>query len=246
MTESFPTRNPGVPRHVAVIMDGNGRWARQRRWNRIRGHREGIESVRAVVRAARNAGVRYLTLYAFSSENWGRPSGEVRALMAMLRRFLRAEVPELKSEGVRVRAIGEVDNLPGPSLKAVRWAEAETAECEVLDLVLALSYGGRAEILSAVRGLLQAHTPPEEIDEVRFRRFLYAPDLPDPDLLIRTSGELRVSNFLLWQIAYAEIYVTDVLWPDFREDDFEQALRDYAGRERRFGLTAEQIRGEES
>ncbi len=246
MTTPTPSAADAVPRHVAIIMDGNGRWARQRRWNRIRGHREGIESVRAVVRAARSAGVRYLTLYAFSSENWGRPTSEVRALMGMLRRFLRVEVPELKSQGVRVRAIGDLASLPEPSLAAVRWAEAETRGCEVLDLVLALSYGGRAEILSAVRGLLETGAAPEAVDEEQFRKFLYAPDLPDPDLLVRTSGELRVSNFLLWQIAYAELYVTDVLWPDFREEAFREALDDYAQRERRFGLTAEQIRGAKS
>jgi len=231
---------------VAIIMDGNGRWARKRHWNRIRGHREGIESVRAVVRAARSAGVRYLTLYAFSSENWGRPSGEVRALMGMLRRFLRSEVPELKSQGVRVRAIGDLASLPAKSLEAVRWAETATEGCETLDLVLALSYGGRAEILAAVRSLLAAGVRPEAVDEEIFRRYLYCPELPDPDLLIRTSGELRVSNFLLWQMAYAEMYVTDILWPDFREEAFRAALQDYARRERRFGLTADQVRGGDS
>jgi len=230
-----------VPRHVAVIMDGNGRWARQRRWNRIRGHREGIESVRAVVRAAREAGVRYLTLYAFSSENWGRPSREVRALMGLLRRFLRRETPELKSQGVRIRGMGELEQLPPQSLAALRWAESETAGCSGLDLVLALSYGGRAEILEAVRALLREGVAPGAVDEGCLRAHLYAPDLPDPDLLIRTSGELRVSNFLLWQIAYTEIFVTELLWPDFREDAFREALRGYARRERRFGLVSEQV-----
>ncbi|MHB8765944.1 MAG: polyprenyl diphosphate synthase [Deferrisomatales bacterium] len=232
---------PGVPRHVAVIMDGNGRWATLRRWNRIRGHRAGIESVRAVVRAARSSGVRYLSLYAFSSENWARPAREVEALMALLARFLRAEVPELKRQGVRVRAIGELYRLPGAARAALEWAEAETESCRELDLVLALSYGGRGEIVAAAQALLRAGADPDRLDEAEFRRHLYAPDLPDPDLLIRTSGELRVSNFLLWQLAYTEIYVTDLLWPDFREAAFAAALGDYARRERRFGLTSEQL-----
>ncbi len=235
--------SPAVPRHVALIMDGNGRWARERGWSRIRGHREGIEAVRAVVRAARESGVRYLTLYAFSSENWRRPPGEVRAIMGLLRRFLRAEVPELRARDVRVRSIGEVERLPAASREALRWAEEETRECSGLDLVLALSYGGRSEILRAVRGLLADRADPETVDERSFRRRLYAPDLPDPDLLIRTSGEVRVSNFLLWQIAYTEIYVTDALWPDFREGAFRAALEDFSRRERRFGLTTEQLHG---
>ena len=237
--------NDPTPRHVAVIMDGNGRWARQKGWNRIRGHREGIESVRAVVRAARNAGVRYLTLFAFSSENWGRPPGEVRALMGLLRRFLRGEVPELLENGVRVRAIGEVERLPEPARETVRWAEERTRGCTGMDLVLALSYGGRDEILHAVRRLVREGVSPGEVDEAAFRSRLYAPDIPDPDLLIRTSGEMRISNFLLWQMAYTELYVTEVLWPEFREAEFREALADYARRERRFGLTSEQLgRGE--
>ncbi len=245
MNRPLPRPAPAVPRHVAIIMDGNGRWAKDRRWSRIRGHREGIESVRTVVRCAREAKVRYLTLYAFSSENWGRPVREVRALMGLLSHFLRAEVPELKRQGVRVRAIGELEQLPPRSRAALRWAEEETRECGGLDLVLALSYGGRAEILAAVRALLLEGVDPSVLDEDEFRRHLYAPDVPDPDLLIRTSGELRVSNFLLWQLAYTEIHVTDVLWPDFREDAFRAALADYAGRERRFGLTTEQLQGGE-
>ncbi|MBE0616376.1 MAG: di-trans,poly-cis-decaprenylcistransferase, partial [Proteobacteria bacterium] len=193
---------------------------------------------------AREVGVRYLTLYAFSSENWGRPVREVRALMGLLSHFLRAEVPGLKEKGVRVRAIGDREQLPGRSRAALRWAEEETAECGVLDLILALSYSGRAEILTAVRELLVERADPESLDEASFRRHLHAPDVPDPDLLIRTSGELRISNFLLWQIAYTELYVTDVLWPDFREEAFREALANYARRERRFGLTTEQLRGE--
>ncbi len=242
MTSSDP---PGaVPRHVAIIMDGNGRWARRRRWNRVRGHREGIESVRAVVRAARAAGVRYLTLFAFSTENWGRPAREIRALMGMLGRFLRAEVPDLRRNGVRVRAIGELDRLPAGARDALVWAEAQTRDGATLDLVLALSYGGRGEILHAVRALVASGADPEEIDEASFRAHLYAPDIPDPDLLIRTSGEMRLSNFLLWQLAYTEVVVSDVLWPDFRETEFRSALEAFACRERRFGLTTEQLNEE--
>jgi undecaprenyl diphosphate synthase len=230
-----------VPRHVAIIMDGNGRWAKKRRWNRVRGHREGIESVRAVVREARQAGIRYLTVYAFSSENWGRPPAEVKALMDLLRRFLKGEVPELLEQGVRVRSIGEVERLPPSALETLRWAEHATDQCTGMDLVLALSYGGRGEILAAVREILRRGISPAEVDETTIRDCLYAPDIPDPDLLIRTSGELRVSNFLLWQLAYTEIYVTDVLWPEFREAAFRDALQAYASRERRYGLTEEQV-----
>ena len=230
-----------VPRHVAVIMDGNGRWARQRHWNRVRGHREGIESVRAVVRAARHWNVRYLTLYAFSVENWGRPPREVRALMGLLRNFLRTEVPELERQDVRVRSLGDIARLPEAAAETLAWAEARTAHCEGLDLCLALSYGGRDEILEAVRHCIRDGVSPETLTEDGFRSRLYAPDIPDPDLLIRTSGELRISNFLLWQIAYTEIYVTDVLWPEFREAEFGEAVRAFGKRQRRFGLTDEQM-----
>jgi undecaprenyl diphosphate synthase len=235
-----PASAGGVPRHVAVIMDGNGRWARQRHWNRVRGHREGIESVRALVRAARDSGVRFLTVYAFSTENWGRPEREVRALMGLLRRFLQVEVPELRAKGVRVRTIGDIDRLPPAARETLAWAVAETAACSDLDLCLALSYGGREEILHAVKRCLADGLSADAVDEDALRSRLYAPDIPDPDLLIRTSGELRVSNFLLWQIAYTEIYVTDTLWPEFREDQFRQALSAYRARQRRFGLTDEQ------
>jgi len=242
---SLPGTGGSVPRHVAVIMDGNGRWARQRHWNRVRGHREGIESVRVLVRSARGCGVRYLTLYAFSTENWGRPEREVRALMALLRRFLRVEVPELKQQGVRVRAIGDLERLPEEVRETLAWAQTETVACDQLDLCLALSYGGREEILRAVRSCLVDGVAPADLDEAALRSRLYAPDIPDPDLLIRTSGELRVSNFLLWQLAYTELYVTETLWPEFREDEFREALAAYSRRQRRFGLTDEQVAGGE-
>lgn len=246
VSRTAPSQRGRIPQHVAIIMDGNGRWARQRNWSRVRGHREGIESVREVVRAARDAGVEYLTLYAFSAENWGRPPLEVRALMVLLQRYLRREIPELKREGVRVRAMGERARLPAQAREALAWAEDETLGCRRLQLILALSYGGREEILRAARALLQQGFDPDRLDEEAFRLRLDAPDVPDPDLLIRTSGEMRVSNFLLWQMAYAEIYVTDVLWPDFRGAQFRRALEEYAGRERRFGLTAEQARQRET
>lgn len=226
-----------IPSHIAVIMDGNGRWAKSRRLGRVRGHREGIESVRCVVREARKVGVKYLTLFAFSSENWGRPQTEINALMGLLRRFLKAEVPTLQKEGVKIRSIGSTWKLPKPALETLKWAENQTADCEGMNLVLALSYGGREEIINAVQSIVKEGLDAEAVSEEVFRRHLYADDVPDPDLLIRTSGEMRISNFYLWQIAYSEMYVTDVLWPDFREVDFQKALDSYALRERRFGLT---------
>lgn len=243
MNQPETKNNSDVPQHVAIIMDGNGRWAKLRKLPRVRGHREGIVSVRKVVRAASDAGVKYLTVYAFSSENWGRPPTEVRALMGFLARFLKKEVPELKKERVRLRAIGNLDHLPPKALKTLRWAEEETAGEPGMQFILALSYGGRDEILSAVRSLMDEGVSPEELDEALFRKHLYAPDIPDPDLLIRTSGEMRISNFLLWQIAYSEIYMTDVFWPDFREEEFSKALEVFSKRERRFGLTSDQLSG---
>ncbi len=232
-----------LPRHVAVIMDGNGRWAARRRWGRVRGHRAGIEAVRKIVAAAREAGVRYLTLYAFSSENWERPRAEVTALMGMLAKNLAAEVPDLVERGVRLRAIGELDRLPRAAREALAGADAATASCDKLDLILALSYGGRTEIVNAVRAIAREGLAPGEIDEAAIQSRLYAPDVPDPDLVIRTSGEARLSNFLLWQVAYAEFHFTDVLWPDFGREEFFAALADYAGRERRFGRTSRQLGG---
>jgi undecaprenyl diphosphate synthase len=228
---------------VAVIMDGNGRWAARRRWGRVRGHMAGVKAVRTAVSSALEAGVRYLTLFAFSSENWNRPAAEVGALMGLLARNLAAEVPELRRQGVRLRTVGNRTLLPAAARRAVAEAEEATRGGERLDLILALSYGGRSEILDAARSIVRDGLTPEEIDEETFRARLYAPDVPDPDLVIRTSGEARVSNFLLWQIAYAEFYLTDVLWPDFGRDDFFAALDDYARRQRRFGMTGGQLAG---
>jgi undecaprenyl diphosphate synthase len=228
-----------LPRHVAIIMDGNGRWARQRHKRRIDGHRAGTASVREVVETAARVGVEVLTLYAFSVENWKRPKREISALMTLLRRFLTAELATLIRSNVRLRLLGRLSELPQDVQRGLEEAMASTRHCTGLTLNVALNYGGRTEIVDAVRGLLAAMRldgrPPEAVDEAALAAHLYTAGQPDPDLLIRTSGELRVSNFLLWQIAYAEIWVTDVLWPDFRRRNFLEALRAYQARERRYG-----------
>ncbi len=222
-----------VPTHVGIIMDGNGRWAQQRGLPRVMGHKVGVESVRSVIRAARKVGVRYLTLYTFSSENWQRPAEEVGALMYMLRILLRREIKNLNHLGVQVRAIGELHLLPPDVLNILNHTIEETSKNDKLVLTLALSYGGRREIVSAVNKIIREGV--KEVDEESFRRYLYDPDLPDVDLIIRTAGEYRLSNFLLWQSAYAELYFTSTLWPDFREEDFFRALEDYSKRVRKFG-----------
>jgi undecaprenyl diphosphate synthase len=227
-------------------MDGNGRWAKKRSLNRIRGHREGAESVRDIVRACRETGIEVLTLYAFSTENWQRPRQEISALMGLLKNFLRSELSEMMENGIRLNAIGQIERFPDDVLTVLREVMDQTRKNPGMILNLALSYGGRDEIVTAARriaaevqaGRLQA----EEISEGVFSKYLYTEGLPEPDLLIRTSGEMRISNFLLWQIAYTEIYVTDTLWPDFRRDELIQILRDYEKRERRFGVTGDQIK----
>jgi undecaprenyl diphosphate synthase len=228
-----------LPQHVAIIMDGNGRWAREKGKPRIFGHRAGIESVRDVVRACSQIGIGYLTLYTFSRENWRRPRSEVTALMRMLRDLLRKEIEELDENDVRVRGIGRIDDLPDSVRSELRKARERTEANKGLVLILALSYGGRDEIADAAARaateVAEGNILPADITEEAFSGFLYAPDIPDPDLLIRTSGELRVSNFLLWQIAYSEIWVTDVLWPDFSRKELFDALASYQKRERRFG-----------
>lgn len=228
-----------LPQHIAIIMDGNGRWAKEKGRPRIFGHRAGIESVRDIVRACSQIGIKYLTLYTFSRENWRRPKSEVRALMKMLRDLLLKEVEELDENNVKVTAIGRIDDLPDSVQSVLSKACERTRSNTGLVLVLALSYGGRDEIVDAAskvaREVLEGSLEPGDIDEKIFARFLYAPGVPDPDLLIRTSGELRISNFLLWQIAYSEIWVTDVLWPDFKREELYRALADFQNRERRFG-----------
>jgi undecaprenyl diphosphate synthase len=236
-----------MPRHVAIIMDGNGRWAERRGLSRIEGHREGLEAVREVVRAAGDLGVEVLTLYAFSLENWNRPQSEVAELMRLLEHYLAVELPEVIEKEIEVRAIGRLERLPPSVRQRVGDAIEKSRGGRAMKLVFALSYGGRAEIVDAARKLVRdaelGKVDPETIDEKTFAAYLYDPELPDPDLLIRTGAESRVSNFLLWQIAYAELFTTDVMWPDFRAEHLRAALRDYQVRERRFGLTSAQVRG---
>lgn len=222
-----------IPLHVGIIMDGNGRWARKKGLPRVMGHKVGVESVRSVIRMARKIGIKYLTLYTFSSENWQRPKEEVTYLMQLLKTLLIREVDELNRQGVRIRAIGRLENLGREVLEALNYAVEKTKNNNELNLYLALSYGGRQEIVDAANRILKSGL--EEVDEENFRNFLYDPDLPDVDLLIRTAGEYRISNFLLWHTAYAELYITDVLWPDFREEEFLKAIEDYSKRIRKFG-----------
>ena len=236
-----PTR---LPQHVAIIMDGNGRWAQRRGLSRIEGHRRGKDSVRAMVETARRLGIRYLSLFAFSTENWRRPPREVNALMSLLRRYLRSEVKRLMKNEVQVRAIGDLERLPEAVRRELLDVVALTRENRRLVVGLCVSYGGREDIVEATRRLaqqVQAGTlEPAAIDSARFAAELGTAGMPDPDLLIRTSGEMRISNFFLWQLAYTELYVTETLWPDFREQALVDALVHYQQRERRFGLTSEQ------
>jgi undecaprenyl diphosphate synthase len=238
-----------IPRHVAIIMDGNGRWAEARGLERNAGHRAGIEAVRDVLRAANDFGVRFLTLYAFSSENWGRPQDEVRELMRLLEHYLVEEIQEVMDNDIRVRAMGRLDRLPPSIQKSVRDAVERSSTNQAMTLVFALSYGGRAEIVDAARKIARdaaaGELDPHGIDEKVFSSYLYEPELPDPDLLIRTGAEFRVSNFLLWQIAYTELYVTPLMWPDFRREHLAEAVLHYQSRERRFGKTSAQVDGAE-
>ncbi len=238
----------GLPRHVAIIMDGNGRWATQRGLSRVQGHRRGKESVREIVETAREIGIEVLTLYAFSTENWERPEREVGALMTLLRRYLRSELGKMMKNGIRLVAIGNLRRLPKDVLADLRAAEHETRRNRDMTVQLAVSYGSREEIVAAARrlarGVRDGEIAPEDIDEALFSRSLMTAGVPDPDLLIRTSGEMRLSNFLLWQVAYTELYVTATLWPDFRRAEFLAALDDYARRERRFGKTGDQMAAE--
>jgi undecaprenyl diphosphate synthase len=228
-----------VPRHVAIIMDGNGRWAQQHKLPRLSGHEAGRKSVKKVVQAAIAHGVRYLTLYAFSVENWQRPRDEVQGLMGLLRLVLREELAEMGREGVRLRAMGRLQDLPEAVREELESAIEKTKANTKLDLILALSYGSRVEITEAAKAIAHevksGQLDAEKITEETISQHLYTRGLPDPDLLIRTSGEMRISNFMLWQISYAEIHVTPVLWPDFGKEEFAAALADYARRDRRFG-----------
>ncbi len=224
-----------LPEHVAVIMDGNGRWAAQRHLPRVEGHRAGIDSVREVVESSARLGIKVLTLYAFSVENWKRPVSEVSTLMALLKRYLRLELNTLLRNNIRFHVIGREDELAPDIRLELKAAEERTAANTGMLFNIALNYGGRAEIVEAARRLLEAGVDPEGLDEQRFAGFLYTAGQPDADLLIRTSGEMRISNFLLWQIAYAEIWVTDTLWPDFRKRHLLEAVLAYQKRDRRYG-----------
>ena len=234
-----------LPGHVAVIMDGNGRWAKKRGLPRIEGHRAGIETVRRIVRFSGEIGLGYMTLYTFSSENWSRPPVEIRGLMELLAETLEKEVPELHKNHVRLRTIGDISILPQRSRNALRNAIEETSGNNGLTLILALNYGGRDELVMALKKIAQqvqnGELKPDDISARTIDSSLYTAGIPDPDLLIRTSGEYRLSNFLLWQLAYTELWITDVMWPDFSESDFLDALESYGTRERRFGKTSQQI-----
>jgi undecaprenyl diphosphate synthase len=230
-----PTHLSTIPRHVAIIMDGNGRWAAERGLPRVEGHRAGTENIRRIIEGCVELGVKVLTLYAFSTENWRRPDDEVSGLMEILGEVIDRETAELHANGVRLRHIGNLDGLP-PSLQMrVLYAVELTAENTRLTLNVAFNYGGRREIVEAVRRLIQDGLRPEDVDEERFSSYLYTAELPDPDLIIRTAGEMRLSNFLLWQAAYAEYWSTARYWPDFDRDDLVRAVQDFGHRARRFG-----------
>jgi undecaprenyl diphosphate synthase len=240
---STPQLNPeakaSLPQHIAIIMDGNGRWAKQRGLPRIEGHRQGAESARTVIRAAGELGIKYLTLYAFSAENWNRPKNEVDALMKYLVHYLKTETPELNKNNVRLEVIGQIHRLPENVQEHLKKSIATLSKNNGLTLVMALSYSSRIEIVDAVRRIAeetkQGKLEPADITEEVISQHLWTRNIPDPDLLIRTSGEMRVSNFLLWQISYSELVVTQTLWPDFRKPQFFDALEEYARRHRRFG-----------
>lgn len=232
-----------LPVHVAVIMDGNGRWAKKRKLNRVKGHEAGTKAVRAVVETSRELGIRWLTLYAFSEENWSRSDSEISALMRLLRRFIEDELPEMMRRGIRLQTIGRTEKLPEKTRKVLYEAMAQTRLNREMILTLALSYGGRQEITDAVRKIAEKVERGElasaQITGELITEHLYTEGMPEPDLLIRTSGEYRISNFLLWQIAYAEIFITETLWPDFRKEDYVSALVEFQKRERRFGKASD-------
>lgn len=235
-----------LPRHVAVIMDGNGRWAKSKGASRIFGHQNGVKSVKDVIEAAAEIGIEYITLYAFSTENWNRPAEEVNALMELLVKTIYDETPTLNKNKIRLLAIGDIKSLPEKCQQQLNAAMKDTAQNTRLNLVLALSYSAKWEILDAVKRIAEeaktGKISPENIDEKIFSDHLSTAGIPDPELMIRTSGECRISNFLLWQLAYAEFYFTETLWPDFRRDDFYKAIISYQNRERRFGKTGEQVK----
>jgi undecaprenyl diphosphate synthase len=230
-----------LPKHIAITMDGNGRWAKSKGKLRIFGHKNGVKSVRDTVEGAAEIGIEYLTLYAFSSENWSRPEREVNALMTLLVSAINKETKTLMDNNIRLSTIGNINKLPSKAQKELQEAIIKTKDNTRMTLVLALSYSGRGEIINAVQNIIKDGKKPEEINEDTFQQYLTTKSVPDPELLIRTSGEYRISNFLLWQIAYSELYFTDTLWPDFRRADLYKAILNYQSRERRFGKTTEQL-----
>ncbi len=223
-----------IPIHVSIIMDGNGRWAKRRGLPRVFGHREGAKSVEKAISFAKDVGIRYLSLFAFSTENWERPKSEIEAIFSLLVEYVNKKVPYLIEKNARLRFIGRREGLPEHIIKTIEEAEEKTKNCNSLDVIIALNYSGRAEIIDAVKKII-TENPEIDINEENFRNYLYIPEIPDPDLLIRTSGEKRISNFMLWELAYTELYFTETLWPDFDEKEFLKALYDYQSRERRFG-----------
>ena len=234
-----------IPRHIAIIMDGNGRWAKERGLPRIAGHREGINSVREITKICGEVGVKYLTLYTFSTENWSRPKTEVKALMTLLLSTIKKEIKELHKNDVKFSTIGDISILPKGTVKGIKEGEKLTFNNSGLNLILALNYGSRQEIISAVNNIVldikKGSLDSNSVDEKIFSSYLDTNNCPDPDLLIRTSGELRISNFLLWQSAYTEMYLTNTYWPSFRENELFTAIFDFQNRERRFGKTSEQL-----
>jgi undecaprenyl diphosphate synthase len=239
-----------VPQHVAIIMDGNGRWAARKHLPRVEGHRQGTKTVREIVKEARKQGIKYLTLYVFSSENWGRPGEEVSALMGLFERYLQSELNLMLDNGIRLRAMGQLERLPERVRKILADTEQKTAHYSEMQLILAVSYGSRQELVDAVQSIARkvklGEIQPEDISEASISNHLLLPDVPDPDLMIRTSGEMRISNFMLWQLAYTEIIISSSFWPDFSPAEFRECLEEYARRERRFGLTSQQAMGQEA
>lgn len=244
-----PDSRSNFPRHIAIIMDGNGRWARRRMMPRLEGHRQGAKSVRRAVEFCRRNGIEFLTLYAFSTENWQRPAGEVSGLMRLLSQFIDSELEEIYANDIRLRTIGQLDRLPGPLMEKVNAAIEKTSKNKAMVLNIALSYGGRQDIVNAAlkiaRDLKSGRLDEAAVNEQLFSRYLDTAGMPDPDLLIRTGDEKRLSNFLSWQSAYSELYFTPVLWPDFDDKEFMAAIEEYRSRQRRFGLISEQIDAEE-
>lgn len=224
-----------IPKHIAIIMDGNGRWAKEKGKLRVEGHKKGAENIEKIIDYSIKLGVKYLTVYAFSTENWRRPEAEVKALMKLFAKYLDDKKEELKKQGVKLLVTGTEENIPNKLLKKIRNTEEYLSDCNQITFNIAFNYGGRKEIVDGINKILKENRGNEEINEEEFKKYMYRPEIPDPELVIRTSGEFRVSNFLLWEIAYSEFYVTNVYWPDFDEREYDLAIASYNKRDRRFG-----------